>query len=187
MKTIGTVSRRDVLAAVAAACSAHPLSATQGAEPRMKELRSLHLFTISIELHPILDLGATPAGHRRIVPVSGGRFSGERLRGEILPHAGSDLLLTRNDGAFQQDVRLALRTDDGALILMTYRGVRHSSSEVATRIARGESVPPTDYYLRTAPFFETAAPAYAWLNRIVSIGVGERLPNGAAYDVFEIL
>jgi hypothetical protein len=142
---------------------------------------------IVISLHPILELGATPAGQRRIVPVSGGRFDGERLRGEILPHAGSDLLLTRADGAFQQDVRLPLQTHDGALILMTYRGIRHSSPEVALRIAGGDNVPATDYYLRTAPFFETAAPAYDWLNRIVAVGVGERIVNGAAYDVFEIL
>lgn len=153
----------------------------------MKELRYRPLLTMTINLHPILDLGATPAGHRRIVPVSGGHFGGERLRGEILPHAGSDLLLARPDGAFQQDVRLPLQTHDGALILMTYRGIRHSSPEVAQRIARGENVPATDYYLRTAPFFETAAPAYDWLNRIVAVGIGERLANGAAYDVFEIL
>lgn len=153
----------------------------------MKELKSRHLLTISIELHPILDLGATPAGRRRIVPVSGGRFSGERLRGEILPHAGSDLLLTRADGAFQQDVRLALQTHDGALILMTYRGIRHSSVEVASRIAHGEMVSPEHYYLRTAPFFETAASAYDWLNRVVAVGTGERVPNGATYEVFEIL
>lgn len=153
----------------------------------MKELRSRHLLTIAIELAPILNLGATPFGQRRIVPVSGGRFSGDRLRGEVWRYAGSDLLLERADDAFQQDVRLALCTDDGALILMTYRGIRHSSSEVATRLARGESVASDQYYLRTAPFFETAAPAYDWLNRIVTVGVGERLPNGASYDVFEIL
>ena len=104
-----------------------------------------------------------------------------------MPHAGSDLLIARADGAFQQDVRLALQTDDGALILMTYRGVRHSSPEVAARIARGESVPPADYYLRTAPAFETGAQKYDWLNRLVTVGVGERLPNGARYEVFEIL
>jgi hypothetical protein len=153
----------------------------------MKQLMSRHLLTLTIELHPIYDLGSTPAGHRRIVPVSGGNFQGDRLRGDILPYAGSDLLITRADGAFQQDVRLALQTDDGALILMTYRGVRHSSSEVAARIGRGESVPSTDYYLRTAPFFETAAPKYDWLNRIVAVGLGERLPNGASYEVFEVL
>jgi hypothetical protein len=153
----------------------------------MKELKSRHLLDISIELHPIQVLGKTPAGERRIIPVSGGSFSGDRLQGEILPHAGSDLLLTRADGSYQQDVRLALRTNDDALILMTYRGIRHSAPEVAARIASGEHVGSSEYYLRTAPFFETAAPAYAWINNIVSVGVGERTPNGAVYHVFEIL
>ena len=153
----------------------------------MNQLSSRPLFTLTLELHPIYDLGATPVGHRRIVPVSSGRFHGERLQGQVLPHAGSDLLIMRGDGAFQQDVRLVLETQDGELILMTYRGVRHSSPEVAASIARGEAVPSTDYYLRTAPFFETAAPKYQWLNRIVAVGVGERLPNGAAYEVFEVL
>jgi len=116
----------------------------------MKELKSRPLFDISITLHPIQEIGKTPAGERRVIPVSGGEFSGERLRGEVLPHAGSDLLLLRADGSFQQDVRLSLRTDDGALILMTYRGVRYGSPEVNQRIARGEQVAPSDYYLRIA-------------------------------------
>ena len=153
----------------------------------MSELKSKHLFDLTIQLHPIIELGATPAGERRIVPVSGGQFTGERLRGEVLSHAGSDLLLGRTDGSFQQDVRLALRTDDGAVILMTYRGVRHSSPNVNARIARGESVGPSEYYLRTAPFFETGAPKYSWLNLIVSVGIGERQSGGVLYRVFEIL
>jgi len=48
-------------------------------------------------------------------------------------------------------------------------------------------VPPSDYYLRTVPFFETAWPAHAWLNTIVSVAVGARRPDGVTYDVFEIL
>ena len=150
-------------------------------------IASRPLFTIRISLHPMQLFGATPLGHRRVAPVSGGEFEGERLRGTILPHAGSDWLLERADGSFQQDVRMTLETDDGALIGMTYRGVRHSAPEVAARLARGEHVDPAEYYLRTAPFFETAAPRYAWLNTIVSIGVGRRVPNGASYDVFEVL
>jgi hypothetical protein len=153
----------------------------------MTELKSHHLFTISMKLPPVLELGDTPAGNRRVFTVSGGEFAGDRLRGEVLPQAGSDLLLARADGAFQQDVRLILRTDDGALILMTYRGVRYASPEVSARIARGERVAPSDYYLRTAPFFETSAPKYAWLNKIVSVAVGERQPDGVTYEVFEIL
>src|SRR4026207_2409284 len=105
----------------------------------MKELRSRHLLTIAIELAPILNLGATPFGQRRIVPVSGGRFSGDRLRGVVRRYAGSDLLLERADDAFQQDARLALCTDDGALILMTYRGIRPSPSAAASRPARRDA------------------------------------------------
>jgi hypothetical protein len=153
----------------------------------MTELRSRHLFTITIDLHPIEEIGITPAGNRRVFPVAGGHFSGDRLRGSILPVAGADLLLARPDGSSQPDVRMILRTEDAALIVMTYRGVRHASAEVNERIARGEHVPPSEYYLRTAPFFETASPTYAWLNKIVSVGIGERRPDGVVYDVFEVL
>jgi hypothetical protein len=80
-----------------------------------------------------------------------------------------------------------LRTDDRSLILMTYRGVRHASAGADDRIARGEQVEASEYYLRTAPFFETSSPKYAWLNKIVSVGVGERRPDGVTYEIFEIL
>jgi hypothetical protein len=153
----------------------------------MPELRSLHLFTIMMKLPPTLELGDTPAGNRRVFTVSGGEFAGDRLRGEVLPQASSDLLLVRRDGSSQQDVRLILRTDDGGFILMTYRGVRHATPEVSVRMARGEQVVPSDYYLRTAPFFETSSLKYAWLNKIVSVGVGERLADGVRYEIFEIL
>jgi hypothetical protein len=153
----------------------------------MDPLRSQPLFTIRMTLHPMQDLGITPLGQRRIAPVSGGSFEGERLRGTVLPHAGSDWLLQRGDGSFQLDVRVTLQADDGALIGMSYRGVRHASAEVSARIARGERVPPSDYYLRTTPLFETSAPRYAWLNHVIAVGVGERLPDGVIYHVFEVL
>ena len=146
-----------------------------------------HLLTLEMTVHPIQDIGTTPYGHRRVFPVAEGSFTGVRLRGSVLPHAGSDWLLQRADGSFQQDVRVTLQTEDGALILMSYRGIRHSSPEVQARIARGEAVKKDEYYLRIAPFFETAAPEYDWLNRIVSVGVGERRPNGVLYEIFELL
>jgi hypothetical protein len=153
----------------------------------MMELQSRPLFTITMTLPPTLELGDTPAGNRRVFTVAGGTFTGDRLRGEVLAQGSSDLLLVRADGSSQQDVRVLLRTHDGALILMTYRGVRHASAEVSARIARGETVAPSEYYLRTAPFFETSSPTYTWLNKIVSIAIGERTPDGVAYDIFEIL
>ena len=82
---------------------------------------------------------------------------------------------------------MLLQLDDGGLALMTYRGVRHASEEVNARIARGERVDANDYYLRTAPFFETSSSKYHWLNRIVTVGVGERRAEGVVYELFEIL
>lgn len=55
------------------------------------------------------------------------------------------------------------------------------------RIARGAAVSGTEYYLRTAPFFETSSPRYSWINRIVSVGIGERRADSVVYEVFEIL
>ena len=153
----------------------------------MQELKSRHLFTITENLLRPLELADTPAGNRRVFSVSGGQFAGDRIRGEVLPLASSDLLLVRSDGTFHLDARLILKTDDGALILMTYRGVRCASPEVNARIARGDQVAPTDYYLRTTPVFEASSPKYAWLNKIVSVGVGQREGNGVIYEVFEIL
>jgi Protein of unknown function (DUF3237) len=164
-------------------CASNALTQTVA----MRELKSRHLFSLTMKLPPTLELGDTPTGKRRVFTVSGGQFIGERLRGEVLPQAGSDLLLVRQDGSSQQDVRVILGTDDRALILMTYRGVRHACADVNARIARGEHVSPSDYYLRTVPFFETASPKYAWLNKIVSVGIGERHPDGVSYEVFEIL
>jgi hypothetical protein len=153
----------------------------------MRELKSIHLFTITIALHPVIEMGDTPAGKRRVFAVSGGEFAGDKIRGSIMPVIGSDLLLVRTDGSTQLDVRMLLKTDDDALVLMTYRGVRHASDEVNARIEHGEQVSGTDYYLRTAPFFETSSPIYSWINKIVAVGVGERRGNSVVYEVFEIL
>lgn len=156
-------------------------------ENTVTELKSRPLFRLEMTLAPAIDAGGTPYGRRRIFPVTGGRFEGPRIRGVALPETSGDWLLTRADGAYQQDVRVLLKTDDDALVFMTYRGIRHASDDVSARIARGERVSRDEYYLRIVPFFETAAPQHAWINQIVSVGMGERLENAVGYDLFEIL
>ena len=150
-------------------------------------LQARPLFDLSITLHPTIEFGQTPMGGRRIFPVSGGSFEGPRLKGVVSPLIGSDILLVRADGAFQQDVRLLLITDDDAQILMTYRGVRRPSPEVDQRLARGEVVDSSEYYLRTTPYFETASEKYAWINSIVAVACGGRIPGGVRYAIHEIL
>lgn len=152
----------------------------------MAEIRTRPLFTIRLEAGQGQQLGATPLGRRLVVPVLGGSFEGERLRGTV-EEGGSDWILIRPDGAFQLNVRLVLRSDDGALVGMTYQGYRHGPAPVLERLARGEAVDPSEYYFRTAVLFETASDKYAWLNRLVAIGTGRREPDGPIYEVFEVL
>ncbi len=42
------------------------------------------LFRAEITLAPPQELGETPQGRRRIIGITGGRFSGERLSGRVL-------------------------------------------------------------------------------------------------------
>lgn len=153
----------------------------------MPGLQSEFLFEIELTVDAPRDVGETPRGARRIVAVTGGRFEGPQLRGTVEPAPGGDWLLTRADGVTELDVRVTLRTDDGAAIYMTYRGVRDAAPEIAARLAAGEVVDPSSYYFRTAPVFETASEKYAWLNRILAIGVGDRRPTGPMYRVYRIL
>jgi hypothetical protein len=85
------------------------------------------------------------------------------------------------------DARILLRTDDDALIAMTYTGLRHGPAEIMARLSRGEPVDPDSYYFRIVAAFSTSDPRYDWLNRTVALGVGHRRPEGPVYAVHEIL
>ena len=130
--------------------------------------------------------GAVPHGTRSIVPVTGGDFEGPRLRGKVLP-GGGDWLLLRADGVLELDLRITLETDDHALIYMRFQGLRHGPPDVIAALGRGEVVDPARYYFRTLPRFETSADKYAFLNRIITVGVGEARPDGAVHRIDEIL
>lgn len=144
----------------------------------------------SIEGAIPLELGLTPYGRRRIVGIQGGEVVGPRLNGRVLP-SGADSALVRLDGVFEHDVRMVVHTVDDALIHVTYRGRWHAQGDTLDRLLRREGgLEETEYYLRTAMFFETAANQYDWLNKIVAIGVGKPrmgTVSGIQYEVFEVL
>jgi Protein of unknown function (DUF3237) len=131
-------------------------------------------------------IGPTSGYTRRVGAVPGGAFEGERLSGEVLD-SGNDWQTVRGDSSVTLDVRLVLKTDDEAMIGMTYRGIRHGSPDILARIDRGETVDPSTYYFRTTSFFETASPKYDWLNRLIAVGIGHRTAEGPIYSLFELL
>ena len=143
------------------------------------------LYTSSVEVGNPMIVGSTPFGERRIIPILGGSFAGPRLSGKILP-GGADWQIVRADDTAELEARYTLQTDEGALIYVLNQGIRSGSKEVMARLAKGEKVEPSEYYFRTRPVFETGAAKYQWLHRIVTVAVGERLPNEVIITVYEI-
>jgi hypothetical protein len=151
----------------------------------LRSLRTRPLFVLREQVPPLLVVGQTPNAFRRIGIIQGGAFEGERLSGEVV--SGNDWQAVRTDSCIKLDVRLVLRTTDGALIVMTYQCLRAGPPSVIEKLDRGEEVDPASYYFRMNPMFETSAPNYDWMNRIIAIGTGHRRADGPLYSIFEVL
>ncbi|MCB1001699.1 MAG: DUF3237 domain-containing protein [Ilumatobacteraceae bacterium] len=127
------------------------------------------LFTLTAATVTTGRIIGGPLGTRVIVDASSGSFDGERLRGTV--HGpGGDWVTVRTDGTIGLDVRLLLRTDDGADIYMEYRGIARDNAT----------------HITTAPMFQTGAEAYAWLNQVVAIARGSSDGRQVVYEVFEV-
>ena len=148
-------------------------------------IKTEFLCKIEVFLEPARELGDTPLGRRRIIGITGGKFSGPRLSGKVLP-GGADWQLIRADGVACLDARYTLQTGDGALIYVNNKGYRHGAKEILERLARGEEVDPALYYMRATPWFETSAPQFAWLNRTICVATGARRAAAVELDFYEV-
>jgi hypothetical protein len=130
-------------------------------------------------------IGPVPEGIRVNFYSAGGEITGPKVRG-TLRSVGGDWVTVRKDGVASLDVRSTFETHDGALILVTYQGVVDFGEDGHDMFLRGE-LPPA-VRLRTAPRFVTSHPAYAWLNRLFCLGIGEyrAASNEATYDVYAV-
>ena len=142
------------------------------------------VYRLEATLGDPLDLGDVAQGHRRIVPLTGGTFTGPELNGTLLPGVSADWQIVLPDGTALGDIRYTLRTDDGALLYVQSRGVRHGRPEVLARLGRGEDVDASEYTFRTSTQIETAAADLDWLNNGVFIGVGGRQPGAVIYETY---
>ena len=159
------------LLAVFALTALEGLAAAQEATPQRRTPAFDYLGTLKVETGTRTVVENGPQGTRTIVQIVGGRFEGPRLKGTILIPAG-DWITNRSDGTFRLDVRFTLRTDDGALILVTYNGIGQTTSTGAS--------------LRATPLFETGDARYTWLTRLQAVAIGERVGTGVSYDIFAL-
>jgi hypothetical protein len=151
---------------------------------RLPEPRLTLVYRLEAVLGEPLDFGEVSQGHRRIVPQIGGSFEGPDVKGKLLPGASADWQIVLPDGTVLGNIRYTLQTDDGALLYVQSRGVRHGSAEVLARLARGEDVDASEYTFRTSTQIETASARLDWLNKGVFVSVGGRLRGTVIYETY---
>lgn len=142
------------------------------------------VYRLEATLGEPLDLGDVAQGHRRIVPLTGGNFTGPDLNGRLLPGASADWQIVLPDGTALGDIRYTLQTDGGDLLYVQSRSVRHGRADVLERLGRGEEVDASEYTFRTSTQIETAASDLDWLNKGVFISVGGRQAGGVIYETY---
>lgn len=104
--------------------------------------------------------GDTSRGHRLVGPIVGSRIEGPLLRATQEGTSAADWLLQGPDATVLIDVRVSMRTDDGAPLQVTYRGRAHWPDGIGSGPVRAAFV------------FETDAPQYQWLCSRMVVGVG---------------
>ncbi len=152
----------------------------------MTELKSEFIFKYEGEVAFPEVFTPSYLGVRMFYVLKGGTVKGPQLNGTLLP-GGGDWPVMRSDGVGEIDARFVIKTDDNELIYAYYRGIIVMSPEVGMRVQSGERLDPSEYYMRTTPIFETGSEKYAWLNKIICVGVGTFELGRVSYKVYKIL
>jgi hypothetical protein len=181
-----STSRRDALrglkdSSVSVDRLTRPAKSTSAITPGL-----VFALELQVRVGRAIDLGTTPHGTRRIVPILGGTFAGSGLKGKILS-GGADQQLIRSDGVAEISARYVMRTHGGDLIHVINSGIRRGRPEVMARLNSGHEANPAEYYFRTVPRFESSAPRCAWLMQSIFIGWGQRLPSKVIISVWKLL
>lgn len=141
---------------------------------------------IEVEVGDVIDIGATAQGVRRVVPIRGGRVSGPGLSGKVLD-AGADFQRYPVADLAFLEANYVLELDDGHRILVENSAMRSAEAADLERMMSGEAVDPSRVYFRCVPHLSAdGLGPYAWMNRTLFIGVGERMVSGVRIDVFRV-
>lgn len=143
------------------------------------------VFTIEAEISEARSAGPSPEGERLHIPITGGHVRGPSLTGRILP-GGSDWPVIGPDGTSRIEARYSIEAEDGTLIYVVNKGLRVSSDDVRTRLRAGETVDPSEFYMRGAPVFDAPDGVHRWLAE--SLFVCSLAPRGRTIviDVYRV-
>jgi len=144
------------------------------------------LMDAQVEVKRPVQVGNTPTGFQQGIPIGEGFFEGPTLKGTVIP-GSFDWQLIQRDGVAMLDVTGAMLTDDDVIIKVASKGMRHGPPEVMERLARGEVVPPDEYYMRAVAEFDAPQGLYDWLNRALFVSWGERYEDKVVIHYYKVL
>ena len=128
---------------------------------------------ITVQLGDMIETGVGPKGARIIVDVPSVKVESDRLNATLATNDAADWLTLSEEGTLGVlDVRLTLRTDDGAIIYVEYGG----------------RLDLTTGLIAAAPTFQTGDDRYKWLNRVQAVSAGQvNLETGVLiYNIYEV-
>ena len=146
-----------------------------------------HVCDLAVTISAPIEVGLTPAGLRRMIPITGGTVTGPRLNGKVMA-GGADFQLILNGGTQAHlDARYVMELDDGSRVFVQNTALRVASLENSQRIMHGQPVHPSAVYFRCQPKMEATAPQWAWLSESQFIGTGRRAPDGVFLSFYRVL
>ena len=146
-----------------------------------------HLCDLAVTISAPVEVGQTPAGLRRMIPITGGTVTGPRVNGKVLA-GGADFQLILGGGTQAHlDARYVIELDDGSRVFVQNTALRVASLENSQRIMNGQPVNPDEVYFRCQPKLEATTPEWAWLSESQFIGVGRRAPDGVFMSFYRVL
>ena len=171
--------------------AASSAQSANGAQPgdikTMQPPRLEYAFQIEIELTPRYRYGPGFWGlERGFVGVEGGTVTGPRLNGKIVPHSGGDWPSIRADHTVKFDARYLIELDDGTLVELRNRGIRHGSKAVLDRLQTYQPVDPSEYYASVSPSFDAPEGPHDWLCKTMFVGKVDRKADRAVFTYWSV-
>lgn len=146
-----------------------------------------HLCDLAVSIAAPVEVGQTPAGLRRMIPITGGTVTGARVNGKVLAGGADFQLILEGGTQAHLDARYVIELDDGSRVFVQNTALRVASLENSQRIMNGQPVNPSEIYFRCQPKLEATAPQWAWLSESQFIGSGRRAPDGVYLSFYRVL
>jgi len=123
-----------------------------------KDFKAEFIMEAKVKISNMINVGESKRGTRRVIPITGGTFSGPNINGIVLP-GGEDWQLVRPDGDTELNARYLLKTDDSVVIQINNRVLMHMGEQ-----GKG-------FYCKSVIDFEAPNNSpYDYLNHAIYIG-----------------